>query len=322
MMSRALKAFPGMVISVLLATPSLAATGSAPHGRSEEHLGPRRSLHASDHRRPAYAAVSRTGGRVTAATRGRRGGRSAAALAGLVNDATDWSAERPYQPAAGARVTQVGTASWYGGREWQGRRMSSGERYDDAQLTAAHATLPLGSHVLVSLPGSARSVVVDDHRPAGDPPADHRPVARGGSGIGNSRPRRSPDSAVAALTFVRAARPLGWVLVVSAMAACGGGFPSREMRYTGTVMPDGACGVASRGTLTTVGGRFTFAPSDGVLLLSGTVGASGELAAALATPGVDRKPFLMRFDGALTAGQVTGRYLTPRCGFNVRLSAV
>jgi rare lipoprotein A (peptidoglycan hydrolase) len=58
------------------------------------------------------------------------------------------------------RVMQVGVASWYGGSRWQGHMTSMGTRYDDAQLTAAHATLPLGSKVLVALPGSGRSVVV------------------------------------------------------------------------------------------------------------------------------------------------------------------
>lgn len=54
----------------------------------------------------------------------------------------------------------VGLASWYGGPAWQGRRTSSGGRYDQDALTAAHSTLPLGSRVLVSVVGSDRNVVV------------------------------------------------------------------------------------------------------------------------------------------------------------------
>ncbi len=57
-------------------------------------------------------------------------------------------------------AVQTGIASWYGGSEWQGHRMSNGERYEQDRLTAAHATLPMGSKVLVSLVDSTRSVVV------------------------------------------------------------------------------------------------------------------------------------------------------------------
>lgn len=55
---------------------------------------------------------------------------------------------------------QVGRASWYGGSRWQGRLTSSGERYDERALTAAHATLPLGTRVRVTVHDSGRSVVV------------------------------------------------------------------------------------------------------------------------------------------------------------------
>ncbi len=67
-------------------------------------------------------------------------------------------AARPI-PLAGIH-RQVGLASWYGGRRWQGHLTSSGTRYDENQLTAAHATLPLGSEVRVRLVGSDREVVV------------------------------------------------------------------------------------------------------------------------------------------------------------------
>lgn len=62
--------------------------------------------------------------------------------------------------AVSSRAWQVGTASWYGGAQWQGRRMSDGTRYEQNQLTAAHLTLPLGSRVRVTLANSSRSVVV------------------------------------------------------------------------------------------------------------------------------------------------------------------
>ncbi len=55
---------------------------------------------------------------------------------------------------------QTGIASWYGGKHWQGKRTSSGDRYDENDLTAAHATLPLGSKVRVTVVDTGRSVVV------------------------------------------------------------------------------------------------------------------------------------------------------------------
>ncbi|WP_374297214.1 septal ring lytic transglycosylase RlpA family protein [Sphingomonas sp.] len=55
---------------------------------------------------------------------------------------------------------QTGIASWYGGSRWQGNRTASGARYDQNQLTAAHATLPIGTKVRVTLEGTDRSVVV------------------------------------------------------------------------------------------------------------------------------------------------------------------
>jgi rare lipoprotein A (peptidoglycan hydrolase) len=55
---------------------------------------------------------------------------------------------------------QVGVASWYGGRRWQGRPTASGVRYDERQLTAAHASLPIGSQVRVTVAETGRTVVV------------------------------------------------------------------------------------------------------------------------------------------------------------------
>lgn len=63
--------------------------------------------------------------------------------------------------ASAARVwRQTGMASWYGGAKWHGKLTASGVRYDQNQLTAAHATLPIGTKVRVQLEGSDRSVVV------------------------------------------------------------------------------------------------------------------------------------------------------------------
>jgi rare lipoprotein A len=55
--------------------------------------------------------------------------------------------------------SEVGTASYYGA-ELVGQRTASGARYDPAQLTAAHPTLPLGAEVTVVALASGRQVDV------------------------------------------------------------------------------------------------------------------------------------------------------------------
>jgi peptidoglycan lytic transglycosylase len=57
------------------------------------------------------------------------------------------------------RPYQVGTASWYGSY-FDGKETASGEPFDMYDLTAAHPTLPLGSHVKVTNLRNGRSVVV------------------------------------------------------------------------------------------------------------------------------------------------------------------
>ena len=54
---------------------------------------------------------------------------------------------------------ESGEASWYGGRH-NGRRMSDGATFDDRQMTAAHASLPLGTKVRVTMQETGASVVV------------------------------------------------------------------------------------------------------------------------------------------------------------------
>jgi rare lipoprotein A len=58
-----------------------------------------------------------------------------------------------------AREVQEGIASWYG-PGFHGRRTSSGEVYDQYQLTAAHPTLPLGTRVAVTNLANGRGVEV------------------------------------------------------------------------------------------------------------------------------------------------------------------
>jgi rare lipoprotein A len=61
-----------------------------------------------------------------------------------------------------------GHAVWYGA-DWHGKRTASGERFDRADLTAAHRSLPLGTRVRVIDVASRRQVVVriNDRGPYG-----------------------------------------------------------------------------------------------------------------------------------------------------------
>lgn len=62
-------------------------------------------------------------------------------------------------PAPRSEPSEIGVASWYG-NEFHGRPTSSGEVFDQNDLTAAHRTLPFGTHVMVTNLANDRSVVV------------------------------------------------------------------------------------------------------------------------------------------------------------------
>src|SRR5512140_2069835 len=63
-------------------------------------------------------------------------------------------------------AVELGTASWYG-PGFHGNRTSSGEIYDQYELTAAHQTLPLGTRVAVTnlLNGKEVEVRINDRGP-------------------------------------------------------------------------------------------------------------------------------------------------------------
>jgi rare lipoprotein A len=68
-----------------------------------------------------------------------------------------FSKPKPIEPGPGA--TQEGVASWYG-PGFHGRRTSSGEIYNQYDLTAAHQTLPHGTRVRVTNLTNGRTVLV------------------------------------------------------------------------------------------------------------------------------------------------------------------
>ncbi len=114
------RAFPGMVFSLLLAAPGYAFAADGPQ------IGGGAGNSAVAIRKP----IAKPATRASVATMQRFG----------------WE--------------QSGMASWYGGERWQGKLTASGARYDQNALTAAHATLPIGSRVKVTIVGTNQAVVV------------------------------------------------------------------------------------------------------------------------------------------------------------------
>lgn len=70
------------------------------------------------------------------------------------------------QKTAGLVFYEKGLASWYG-KDFDGRPTASGEIYDMYKISAAHKTLPLGTHVLVRNERNGRTleVVINDRGP-------------------------------------------------------------------------------------------------------------------------------------------------------------
>ena len=65
----------------------------------------------------------------------------------------------PPAQAPSVGLIEVGIASWYG-PGYDGKRTSSGERFDQDELTAAHASWQFGTRVRVTFLSTGRSVVV------------------------------------------------------------------------------------------------------------------------------------------------------------------
>ena len=68
-------------------------------------------------------------------------------------------APEPAAPEPAITPLGRGSASYYASK-FNGRRTASGERFDNAAMTAAHRTLPFGAMVRVTNPANGASVVV------------------------------------------------------------------------------------------------------------------------------------------------------------------
>ena len=180
MIARARMALPGMIMSLVLSVPvligqAMAATDPAPQSTTQRMVSPRKTVKApvtkSSSRPTSVKAASvrtaeqrpqtRSTGRVrvqhsNGGSNDRMIYRTSNHGDALIDDGTLWR-----EAGNSATWQQTGVASWYGGAHWQGHRTTSGARYDQNELTAAHATLPIGTRVRVTLnDNSARFVVV------------------------------------------------------------------------------------------------------------------------------------------------------------------
>ena len=143
-----------MVVSVLLMGPALGQSAQAMETTGAKPPAP------ADHRKTTHVRQARQHGVQSARLRrhvvhASSGHTAAPRTAAFLDDGAD--------PRAGRQngiVSQTGIASWYGGQRWHGKRTSSGTPFDQNALTAAHASLPLGSRVRVTLVDSGRDVVV------------------------------------------------------------------------------------------------------------------------------------------------------------------
>ena len=163
MLSRARSTLPGMAVAAMLVAPAFAVSAFSSLAFAAEPSAsagqpaptPAATASASVSARPAPVRHAVTRGRPVAQVATRRAP-PRATPSPVISDST---ASTP--PDAGtAAWRQIGVASYYGGPRWQGHLTSSGERYDEHKLTAAHASLPIGTRVRVTLEGSDRSVIV------------------------------------------------------------------------------------------------------------------------------------------------------------------
>ena len=149
------RAMPALVPLLLAALLSVPGAAHASEGNATPAIPPPRLAVAA----PAASAAPAVTGAPAAPMAPAA---NAPAMAGLHRPvpAPRPIAAGPVWIDASGTWRQVGAASWYGGKRWQGKLTASGVRYDEHQLTAAHASLPIGSVVRVTVADTGRSVIV------------------------------------------------------------------------------------------------------------------------------------------------------------------
>ena len=94
----------------------------------------------------------------------------------------------------------------------------------------------------------------------------------------------------------------------------GGCAGTRVDAYFGAAIPQaGVCDPSQAASLTIRQNQVRFAPTQGVLVLSGSIAPDGAIKAVLTIPDANRKPTQYRLEARLTGSDVIGSYITPRC---------
>lgn len=139
-----------LALPVAPAAPAASAADATRLEAARPESGVNPALVAASRRMVAAAAVPATPVAATPKT----------ASATLLPLAAAPAATSPVWSDQSGTWRQAGAASWYGGRRWQGKKTAAGTRYDENELTAAHASLPIGSQVRVTVADTGRTVVV------------------------------------------------------------------------------------------------------------------------------------------------------------------
>jgi rare lipoprotein A len=126
-------------------------------------------------------------------------------------------ATQPKACRVGGTACVSGIASWYG-KELQGRRTASGEKFNRSDLTAAHPFLPFQTRLLVTNLANGRTVIVrvNDRGPIGNgrmidlSEAAARQIGMTGRGFTLVELRVAKDEVVVAKAPIKAAprRPI------------------------------------------------------------------------------------------------------------------
>jgi rare lipoprotein A (peptidoglycan hydrolase) len=163
MIRRARSALSGVVVSMFLVAPNVATAATAnqltnPTENRKSHqtkTSRQHAVHTSSRLRRVLVAHSTSTDTATRPSRPRT-------IAFIDDDASPSATDNTGRTASirPGGFVQSGIASWYGGQRWHGRLTSSGAVFDQDALTAAHATLPLGTRVRVILFGADKDVVV------------------------------------------------------------------------------------------------------------------------------------------------------------------
>ncbi len=149
-------------------------------------------------------------------------------------------------PHATSTTVLRGRASWYGSY-FQGRRTSSGERYNRFQYTCAHKTLPFGTRLRVTNVKNGKSVVV---RVSDRGPFRHQRI------IDLSEVAARPlgvvecGAATVVAEVVAATTPLGPATTPENLAALYAADPNPDAAFTTYRVPVAADSLATPATLT------------------------------------------------------------------------